>query len=64
MKHEFKNVYAALFVKQIPFTIFKENDNDVFKFKGNKLVLTNHNMTINDVEYFDVKQVIEFIQHV
>lgn len=63
MKYLWKEVYAALEVKHIAFKLYKENNNDIFEFMNNKIVLSNDNITVNDIEYNSVQDVVSFIKN-
>lgn len=63
MKYLWKEVYAALEVKHIAFKLYKENNNDIFEFMNNKIVLSNDNITVNDIEYNSIQDVVSFIKN-
>ena len=58
-----KTIYASLMVKKVPFTMFKENNNDVFTFGNNKIVLLEESITVNGTNYNDVNDVVKFIKN-
>ena len=63
MKYLWKEVYAALEVKHIAFKLYKENNNDIYEFMNNKIVLSNDNITVNDIEYNSIQDVVSFIKN-
>lgn len=65
MKHLWKEVYAALEVKHIAFKMYKgNNDEVVFEFMNNKIVLSdNDNIAINNTEYSSVQDAVSFIKN-
>lgn len=63
MKYLWKEVYAALEVKHIAFKLYKENNNDIFEFMNNKIILSNDNIIINDIEYNSIQDAVSFIKN-
>ena len=57
-----KMIYASLNIKKVPFTMFKENGNDVFTFSNNKIVITDENIIVNNEYFNNVNDVVKFIK--
>ena len=57
-----KLIYAALHVKQVPFTLYLKDGNSAFAFCGNEIVMTDEGFIINYNEYNNITDVIKFIQ--
>ncbi len=59
-----KEIYSALYIKQVPFKMFKIKNTDVFKVKDSVITIENDDMefTVNGKYLTDVKEVIQLIK--
>ncbi len=63
MKNLWKEIYAALEIKHVAFKMYKKDDNNVFEFLNNKIVLSDNSVSINGSEYDSVQHVVSFIKN-
>jgi hypothetical protein len=57
-----KNIYVALQIKKVPFTMYKKEDMNVFVFNSNTIVLKNDKIIVNNEEYNNINDVLSFIK--
>lgn len=59
-----KMIYAALEIKHIPFTMYKDNDGDttIFVFKDNKVEVANEEIKLNGYNLESIYNVIMTIK--
>lgn len=59
-----KTIYAALHLKQVPFTMYLKDGDNAFAFCGNELVMKEDEIIINYKSYNNITDVIKFIQEI
>lgn len=57
-----KVVYASFDIKKVPFTMLKEDDNDVFLYNNNKIVITDNEIFVNNESFTNVNDVVKIIK--